>query len=247
MEVEHHRCRLEAEGAASAIEYYDFAHNLEGMTGADAGFQPAPDPYSPADLKDAVERALVSAFGRSAVTRGNMSITVRQQSNRLAADVFPCFTYRRYHSRSTTGGLLSCKGTKLFPDKGSSIENWPKQHYDNGVIKNTATGRRYRRMVRALKNLENEMCGRGVIRAAPSYFAECLVYNVPDAAFGYATHLEDMQSVLAYVWTNTRSDAECSEFAEVNELKWLFRASNKWTREDAHRLVDAGWNYMGFE
>lgn len=231
----------------TGIMYYDFDHDLKGMTGADAGFGTVSKDYPPSELKDDVERALVSAFGRSPVSRHNKVLTVREQSNRLAADVVPCFTYRRYHGRSASGALQSYKGTKLFPDNGGAVINWPEQHLRNGTAKNNATGRRYKRMVRALKNLENEMCDKGILKEAPGYFAECLVYNVPNENFGHARYVDDMRSVLAYLWNNTRTDAESHEFVEVNALKWLFRGLQKWTREDAHRLVDAGWNYMDFE
>jgi hypothetical protein len=226
------------------IFYFDFMFGVEGMTREAAGIPPPDKPYTPEQLKSDVERALVAAFGRAAVTRDTTALTVREQSNRLAADVVPCFSYRRYHARSATASLLSEKGTKLFPDEGQAIINWPQQHYDNGVAKNTATGRRYKRMVRALKNLENEMCERGVINAAPSYFAECLVYNVPNPNFGHLTYLGDMRAVLAYIFNNTLTEDTCSEFEEVNGLKYLLRGP-KWAWEDAHRLADAGWDYMG--
>ncbi len=231
----------------TGIEYYDFEHDLKGMTGDQAGFGPVTEPYSPNQLKDDVERALVSAFGRSVVTRNNKALTVREQSNRLAADVVPCFTYRRYYARSSSGSLRSYKGTKLFPDSGWPVVNWPQQHLDNGIAKNNVTGRRYKRMVRALKNLENEMCDKGIIKEAPGYFAECLVYNVPNDHFGHAQYLGDMRAVLAYLWNKTRGEEDCNQFVEVNDLKWLFRGSPKWTWQDAHRLADAGWDYIGFQ
>lgn len=43
-----------------------------------------------------------------------------------------------------------------------------RQHYDNGVAENSVTGRRYKRIVRAVKNIENGMCDRGVIKAVLS-------------------------------------------------------------------------------
>ncbi len=94
----------------TGIEYFDFAHDLKGITGEEAGFDTVKDPYSPSQLKGDVEYALVAAFGRHAVTGHNRAITVREQSNRLAADVVPCFTCRRYYGRSALGSLLSYKG-----------------------------------------------------------------------------------------------------------------------------------------
>jgi len=40
---------------------------------------------------------------------------------------------------------------------------------------------------------------------------------------------------------------KCSEWGEVSELKYLFRSPQKWTREQAHKFIDAAWDYIGFE
>jgi hypothetical protein len=231
----------------TGIEYFDLTEDLEGLTRDDIGFSEVTEPYSPEKLKGDVERALVKAFGRDAVKRNNKAITVREQSTRLAADVVPCFTYRRYYGRDSYGQLKHHKGVKLFPDKGWPIINWPTQHYDNGVTKNKATGLRYKRMVRGLKYLENELCEKRLIKAAPGYFAECLVYNVPSDNFNQATYTADMRSVLAYIFNETLPSGDSSEFVEVNYMKWLFPAGAKWTSADAHTLADAAWDYMGLE
>lgn len=231
----------------TGVQYYDFEHDLAGMTGAEAGFTAATDAYGPEQFKNDVERALVSGFGKAAVTRGNKAINLREQTNRLAADVVPCYTYRRYYRRSSQGGLLSHKGTQLFPDRGFRIVNWPQQQLDQGTAKNNATSRRYKRIVRCLKNLENELCEKGLIKEAPGYFAECLVYNVPNEYFNHTTYLADMRAVLAHLFNSTIRQEDCADFVEVNGLKWLFRSSPRLTWQDAHRLVAAGWDYMGLE
>lgn len=229
----------------TGFAYYDLMFDLADESAESLGITASDDPYGPAELKNDVERALVSAFGRAAVTRNNKAITVREQTNRLSADVVPCFSYCRYSGRSAYGGLRSEKGTKLFPDRGGSIVNWPKQQLTNGTAKNDATSRRYKRMVRCLKNLENELCENGLIKEAPGYFAECLVYNVPNEYFGRSTYLADMRGVLAYLFNSTQRQEACWDFAEANDLKWLFRGTPRLTWQDAHRLVDAGWDYMG--
>jgi hypothetical protein len=231
----------------TGVEYFDLTGELEGLTRDDVGFDEVTNPYSPNQLKSDVERALVATFGRDAVARSNKALTLREQSTRLAADVVPCFTYRRYYGRDFFGQLKHYKGVKLFPDNGDSVINWPVQHHENGVAKNKATGLRYKRMVRGLKYLENELCENGLIKAAPGYFAECLVYNAPNDSFNHTNYVDDMRSVLAHVFNQTLPGGECSEFVEVNELKWLFPDGAKWTPTDAHKLADAAWDYMGFE
>ena len=39
--------------------------------------------------------------------------------------------------------------------------------------------------------------------------------------------------------------ASCNESREVNELKYLFRSSQPWTREHANAFILAAWHYIG--
>lgn len=234
----------------TGIMYFEFTHDLEGMTADQAGIEPATTEYEPEKLKADIQGALEKAWGAGAVTGGNKAIALRERRNQLAADVVPCFTWQRYYKRGAHGELAFHQGTVIFPDRGVPIENWPKQHHDNGVAKNRATDRRFKGLVRILKNLENEMVEQGAAAEVPSYLIECLVYNVPgppDPHFGHARLVDDLRAVLAYLWNNTRTAAECHEFVEVNELKWLFRGPQKWTWQEAHAFVDAAWNYVSFE
>ena len=103
-------------------------------------------------------------------------------------------------------------------------------------------------MVRVLKNLRNEMKDRGVAAAEPipSFFNECLVYNVTDTVFGNMSFYVELQAVLRSLYGWTKSQASCYDWGEVNELKYLFRGSQPWTREGGHAFVLAAWQYVGF-
>lgn len=57
--------------------------------------------------------------------------------------------------------------------------NWPQQQLKNGRSLNTQTNHRYKKYVRALKNAESFLAAAGTIDELPSYFMECLVFNVP--------------------------------------------------------------------
>lgn len=80
----------------------------------------------------------------------------------------------------------------------------------------------------------------------PSFPIECLVWNVPNKWFGHDNYSNDVQCVLAYLWDNTRDDVTCSEWREVNGIKYLFQPSHPWTREQANDFLYAAWNYVGF-
>ena len=88
------------------------------------------------------------------------------------------------------------------------------------------------------------------IRAAvpiPSFLVECLVWNVPNDRFGHDTYKQDVRSALAYLFNNTMRIEDCKEWGEINELKYLFQGNKPWTLSQAHDVVSAAWDYLGFE
>jgi hypothetical protein len=147
------------------------------------------------------------------------------------------------------GNYLS--GGEIMPDDAPfwRVINWPDQHYENGVTKNSATSRRYKAIVRILKSLCIHMDESGITEARnlPGFLLECLVWNVPNSYFGHSTHSGDVRTSLAYLYKNTMADDDCQEWGEVSELKYLFRRAQQWTREQAHTFIGAAWNYIGFE
>jgi len=197
-------------------------------------------------FKNEVEEALVSYFGRSSVERGNKAFDIKENTYRVEADVAPFFEHRRY---DPDGSYLS--GVELRPDNSTPFKviNWPEQHYENGVSKNNITDRRYKSLVRIIKSLCNEMSDRGVAEAKPilGFLIECLVWNVPNDHFVYNTYTSDVQSCLAFLFNNSRSDEKCSEWGEVGDLKYIFRGSQKWTRQQAHSFISAAWDFIGFD
>jgi hypothetical protein len=192
-------------------------------------------------FKNAVGEALVSAFGSSAVTRSNKVFTVRESQRSLAADVVPCATYRKYWSPTRFN-----QGIRLLPDRwpGFNINNYPQQHYDRGVAKNEATSRRYKSVVRILKNLENRMVADGASPVVASYLIESLTFNVPNSVFSYLTWAARVRGVLSHVWADTE-EVECeTRWHEANDIKYLFHQHQKWTREEARAFVHAAWQYV---
>lgn len=204
--------------------------------------------YRYSDFKNSVERALVRKFGRDQVTRGNKALDVHENSYRVDADVVPTFEYRRYAEKPDHyGNFQYHSGVKLITDKGLSIINWPEQTYQNGVSKNSDTGKIYKRIIRILKRLRNDMQDNNIVAAndIASFLIESLVWNTPNEIFGRSTYTDVVTGVLAHTFNNTLSQEECQEWGEVNELKYLFRLSQPWTREQANGFLDAAWDYVG--
>jgi len=198
------------------------------------------------DFKDLIQEALIDRFGAGSVKRGNKAFDVHANTYRVDADVVPTFEHRRYNSDGSNNYIL---GVAFKTDDGVLIKNWHEQTYQNGVEKNKTTARRYKRVIRILKNLRNKMQEDKVSAAnnIPSFLIECLVWNVPNEDFNNDLYTTDVRCVLAQTFNKTLDDDQCKEWCEVNELKYLFRPSQHWTREQAHSFLSAAWDYLGFE
>ena len=226
--------------------YSELTGQVSDWSKGELGISAYTGTYTSEQFKNEVQSALIDQFGSSAVNPGNKAIQVRESSSSLAADVVPCFEYRLYYDMWDFQPLWY-EGTQIRPRSGPPIVNWPKQTYENGTAKNNATGRRYKKVVRILKRLENNMVEEGIIEEVPSFLIECLVYNVPNEAFNHDTYLADVQYVLAHLFNETRNGGEGDDWVEVNELKWLFHPTQKWTRAQAHNFASEAWDHVGFE
>jgi hypothetical protein len=223
---------------ASEQERIDQAVGLGPYTGP---FRDAQGNTTIGEFKDAVGDALVGAFGSEAVTRHNKVFTVHESSRSLAADVVPCGTHRHYYNARSWA-----EGIRLLPDKPRwpPIDNYPQQHYDNGVAKNNRTSKRFKAVVRILKNLENRMVADGTSPEVASYLIECLVYNAPDSCFGGYSWAQRVRAVLVHIWEDTEDVACEKRWVEANDVKFLFHSTQKWSRGEARDFVHAAWQYV---
>jgi hypothetical protein len=219
-----------------------------GSTRSSVGNLPAT--YSYSDYKNAIGKALVDHFGGAGVTRGKKAFTVHENTYRIDADVIPTWEYRCYRGTVTAGVPVYISGIGFIPDGATQvIANWPEQTYANGVARNNATSRFYKRTIRILKRLRDKMQTNGIVASndVASFLIECLVWNVPAEYFDRDTHTQRVRATLMHAFNNTLKDDLCSEWLEVSELKYLFRPSQPWTRQKAHAFVSAAWDYIGLE
>jgi hypothetical protein len=203
-----------------------------------------------AKFKNLVEGALVKKFGRQQVVRGKKAFDIHENTYRIAADVVPVFEHRRYTGKyDHKGSPIYLSGIEFQPDNGGRVINWPDQTYSKGVAKNDVTARRYKRIIRILKRLRNKMQEEKIAAAnnIASFLIESLVWNTPDEGFNHSSYRDDVRYVLMHTFNHTLSDDPCNEWGEVNELKYLFRPSQPWTRQQAHDFLSAAWDYLGFQ
>lgn len=146
------------------------------------GFVPAS--YHWPDFRASVLKALNEYYGNNNVKEGNKSIKLRANGNRLPADIVVCLQYRKYYELA----IKSFKVGVCFWTQNDSnqIINYPKIHYENGVNKHQNTNGWYKPMVRVIKNIRTLLVDQQCIAndLAPSYFIECLLFNVPNNQYG---------------------------------------------------------------
>jgi hypothetical protein len=138
----------------------------------------SPASYSWSDFRVDAFKALKDYYRQSLITDGNKSLKVKANSGRLPADVIVCSQYRKYRSVNNYDYVEGmCFRSK---NDGRQIINFPYHHYDNGVSRHQNSNQWYKPVVRLFKN------SRGCIPgdATPSYFLECMLYNVPNSNFG---------------------------------------------------------------
>ena len=200
--------------------------------------------YTYGQFKNDIQQILIDNFGNSMVERKNKCIVVKGNDYRIDADVTPCLEHRRYSSRDRY-----ISGVGFWSDRNEKITNWPEQHYENGVDKNDSTSRAFKSVVRILKNTKIDMVDKNLITddSVPSFLIECLVWNVPNDAFNHTTWTSITRSVLANLFNSTLKQEDCLGYAEVSDLKWLFKGQAKWTYQTAHAFLDKVWRYLGYE
>jgi hypothetical protein len=137
-------------------------------------------------------------------------------------------------------------GTRLVTDNGRTIDSWPEQHYANGVFKNDRTGGRFKKGIRIVKCLRDEMIERGRLSSAsmPSFLIESLLWNAPDSDFMGTTFFDTVGIVLGRLSANTSADATCADWAEINERKYLFHTTQSWSRAQAWAFLNSAYGYL---
>lgn len=191
------------------------------------------------DFRDDILRALRVYFGAQNVTEGNKSIKVSGGSGRLPADVIPCLQYRKYLRFRSLQDHAYIEGIVFYTIReGRQIINFPKPHYDNGVDKHSAqrTNGWYKPTVRVFKNARTYLIGRNVISEdlAPSYFLECLIYNVPDNQFG-TSYAETFCNAVNWLRRTNLGNLMCQ-----NGQTALFdNSQEQWSTQQAGEFLNA--------
>ena len=167
-------------------------------------------------------RAMRAEFG-DAVTAGRKSLKIARGRIPANADVVVTLKYE--------------EGLALYvPDERRWAVSHPQRHHQRGMRKERATGNRFKRTVRVFKAARNHLASNGGVGAgiAPSYFVECLLYNVPDRLFSQqlgATYVDVLQ------WLGS---AQTRGFTTQSGSMGLFGSrSEQWSVDEMQHFTDA--------
>lgn len=225
--------------------YWDYNPNVANQSAQGTAYEGG---WTPEKWRSEVAQAMLNVFGASDVdTHGKIAINIKAVlGSRPSADVVPSFLYYRYND-SKRSQTLADQGSCVFPQgSAAKVVNWPQQQLDKGRAKNTATGGRYKYYASALKNAENTLAIAGLLDELPSYFMECLAFNVPDGVLTGGSLDVGFRDTLIHMWTRLTDGSAAQEWVEPNWQKYLFRDKQKWAIEDGQALVIATWNYLGY-
>lgn len=204
-------------------------------------------------LRAEIAAALAAEFGGKNVHPGKKAFTVGAiPGSRADADVVPMlrldYVFLQQPVFGTQPYLHRVEGVVIYGTDGRQIINFPEQHNANGKTKRENTSHRFKKNVRVLKRLRDELVelrwiAEGVV---PSFLIECLCYRVEDTHYLYEEDRYDravrllrrMKALLAdqtFVWGAR----------EINDIKLLFHNTQPWTVDAARLLVEASLVRLG--
>ena len=197
--------------------------------------------------RDLIKKALQDKFRSEYVYDGNKSLKINENTYHVQADVVPAFQLRNYYYNKSKTANNYVEGTWFVSKSGQQISNYPKVHIKNGIAKNNRTGYKYKKLVRIMKHIKNDMVDDEKTNGEKitSFLVECLVWNIPDATItGYSSWTETVKQAIIYLYSAIKDDKH-KEWGEVSEMLYLFRG-RKWTDQDAMQWLYDAWNYLGY-
>jgi hypothetical protein len=192
-----------------------------------------------------IEKFLIREIGENNYYRDNRVFKIKSNIYGKIVEIittFICKDYAGEYEKDVNGYM------KYFCDNGRNFAFVPDLEYINGNIKHKKTGKRYKKTVRILKKLRDEMQNFNIqsARGISSYFIESIVYNVPNVAFGHRRLTDDIKDIINYS-INCMNDGSCEKWKKIDEHDFMFNGPLSWLREQAHEFLLAVRGHIGFE
>ena len=173
-------------------------------------------------LRDEALKAMRARFGKDAKS-GRKTLKVPKGRVPADADLVVTVSHRE-------GIAFYLPGQKRW------VVSFPQQHHQRGLKKEEATSNRFKRTIRTFKAARNRLVDKKVLTKddAPSYFIECLLYNVPDGLFA-AKLAPTYTGIIDWLKTARLKDFHCQN----GEVGLFGAAPEQWSQNKARAFVKA--------
>lgn len=199
--------------------------------------QAVPAAYGLSNFRADVLQVLREHYGYAVITDGDKCLKVAgtASGSRLPADVVPAMLHSKFFPNN-----VRLDGIVFYTQRsGRRVINHPIQHYDNGVLKHQATSNNFKPAVRMFKNAREKAIAKGYLRpdTAPSYFVQCLFYNIPHQLFSSnlrSTYIDVVNYMLGL------NAYQLNQFTCQNGVQLLFGSTpEQWDVQNAITFVVA--------
>jgi hypothetical protein len=172
------------------------------------------------------------------VVPGSKAITIDANGSRRKSDVIAAIKYRRYFQFRSANDSRYAEGICFWNKGGQMIVNYPIQHSLNLSTKHQNTSGLLKPLTRIFKNMRSRMVEEGMISsgAAPSYFIEGLLYNVPDEKL-----TSSYENCVVNVLNWYQQEASKIDLVCANEQYYLLRDGKNtcWNQKNADEYISA--------
>ena len=227
------------------IMLQDSFHCVYPEGGKDEDYGYISSDYTFTEYRDMIKKAIERKFGKAVVRDGNKSIKIQENTYHVQADIVPCFQLRNYFYDNSKDPAVFREGIWFVAKDNTRISNYPKIHRSNGITKNNRTNYRYKKLIRIMKHIKNEMVDKQITdgNIISSYLVECLIWNVPDKIItGYNTWTETIYQTLLFLLSSIVHEKH-TEWGEVSEMLYLFR-DRRWNDELVKIWLEKTWGYL---
>ncbi len=203
-----------------------------------------------AQMRAEIASQLSGRFGADHVdANGNKAIRLKRATgSRADVDVVPCFRLHHVIWNPFTRIYQTIEGAAIFGRDGTLIVNFPDQHHANGIAKRATTKLRFKKNVRMLKRLRDELVEGSVFNKGevPSFFVECLAYGVEDEYFLVEAddRYDRLQRVVLRIHQHLNDATWLGTATEINGVKTLFGIHHPWTIDTARRFSAEAWTRL---
>jgi hypothetical protein len=198
-------------------------------------------------MRGEISHQLTERFGAVHIdATGNKAIRlVGVAGSRANLDIVPCFVCHHIAWNHVAGNYQTINGIAIFDRNGTLTIDFPEQHHDNGIAKRARTRFRFKKNVRMLKNLRDELVEQGIFgkKELPLYLIGSLVYRVEDEHFlvDWDDRYDRLRRIVERMHAQLNVPEWTNSAREINDIKLLFGPHQPWSLEMAKKFAEVAW------